>query len=351
MHFRYVAETLRFRRVVRMVCLMARKPRKPASAKPSARLRPFRRTRAFLWLNLAAVLLTGGWYLFQPPTRQAEVRRLVGNAFEKNKNVSPLDVAWDLYQLYYSPDFVSAPPAAGDRTHLYAGLPLAVSEARTARLLANRGYLVGYSDALANPLWAAYRVVDISPLPAAPERPERFTVDARTVARVEPDAYSNSGYDRGHLAPNYAVATRHGEAAQRETFLMSNVMPQRHGLNAGLWKQLEMRIATSWPARFGEVWVFAGPVFGERPARLGGKGARSAPAIPEACYMIVVDESDGRVRTLAFILPQEPAAGAGVEDFLTTIDEVERRAGLDFLAELPDVAEAELEARRAARVW
>lgn len=331
---------------------MARKPKPSAarSAKPSARLRPLLRARAFLWVNVAAVLLTGGWYLFQPPARRAEVRLLVGNAFEENKNVTPLDVAWDIYQLYYGPDFVSAPPAAGDRTHLYAGPPLAGDEARATRLLTNRAYLAGYSETYANPLWVAYRVPDVTPLRAPGERPERFAADARTVARVEPEAYSGSGYDRGHLAPNYAIATRHGEAAQRETFLMSNVMPQRHGLNAGLWKQLETRIATSWPARFGEVWVFAGPVFGPRPARLPGAG-RSAPAIPEACYMIVADESDGRVRALAFILPQEPATGAAVQDFLTTVDEVERRTGLDFFAELPDAVEAGLEARRASRVW
>lgn len=216
------------------------------------------------------------------------------------------------------------------------------------RLLANRAYLVGYSDTLGNPLWAAYRVGDVNPLPAPAERPERFEIDARTIARVPPDSYSGTGYDRGHLAPNYAIATRYGEEAQRETFLMSNVMPQRHGLNAGLWKRLEMEIATSWPARFGEVWVVTGPVFAARPAQLGGK---NGPAVPEACYMIVVDESAERVRALAFVLPQTPPAGASVEDFLTTVDEVERRTGLDFFADLPAAAQTQLEATRAAHVW
>lgn len=332
---------------------MARKSKSTAarSAKPSARLRPFRRTRAFLWLNLAIVVVGGGWYLFQPPTRQAEVRLLVGNAFADNKRVELIDVAWDIYQLYYSPDFVAAPPATGDRTHLYGGLPRMAGDTNPARLLTNRGYLAGYSDVLANPLWAAYRVADVDPLPAPGERPERFETDPRTVARVEPEAYSGTGYDRGHVAPNYAVATRHGEEAQRETFLMSNVMPQRHGLNAGPWKQLELRIATSWPARFGEVWVLAGPVFGAKPGRLKGRDRGVAPALPEACYMIVVDESAGRVRALAFILPQEPAEGADLNEFLVTIDEVERRTNLDFFSELPDEAEGALEARRAARVW
>jgi len=322
-------------------------------AKPSARLRPFRRTRAFLWLNLALGLVIGGWYLLQPPGRQAEVRLLLGNAFAENKRVELVDVAWDLYRLYYSPDFVAVPPATGDRRHVYAGLPLAVAQNAdlAPRLLANHGYLVGYSDAVGCPLWAAYRVADVSPLPAPAERPARFEVDPRTVARIDPESYSRSGYDRGHLAPNYAIATRHGDEAQRETFLMSNVVPQRHGLNAGLWKRLEMEIATAWPARFGEVWVIAGPVFGARPKTLSAPKGSTVPAVPEAFFMIVADESDGRLRTLAFILPQEPPAGAALEDFLTSVDEVERRTSLDFFAELPDAAEAGLETRRASEVW
>ncbi len=310
--------------------------------------------RKTLWVNLALLLGGGAWYFLQAPERQAEVRLLVGNAFAENKRVDLLDVAWDLYQLYYSPDFVAAPPAAGDRTHLYAGAPRVAGEGDSipaGRFLRNTGYLVGYREELGAPWWVAYRVRDIDPLPAPAERPSRFESDVRTVARVEPDAYTGSGYDRGHLAPNHAIATRHGEAAQRETFLMSNIIPQRHGLNAGLWKQLELRAATSYPARFGEVWVLAGPVFGKSPARLPKGGGATAPAIPEGCYMILLDESDGRVRTLSFLFPQEPAEGAKPEDYLTTIDEIERRTGLDFFAELPPEVEAELESRRAARVW
>lgn len=301
--------------------------------------------------NLVLAVILGSWYLFQPPARQAEVRQLLGNAFAENKRVQLTDVAWDLYQLYYSPDFVAAPPSAGDRTHVFAGLPQRQNPALPPpRLLANTGYLVGYADDLGVPLWAAYHLADVSPLPQPAERPETFEVDPRTVARVTSDAYTGSGYDRGHLAPNYGIATRFGDAAQRETFLLSNIIPQKHGLNAGLWKQLELRIATAYPARFGEVWVLAGPVLGTKPARLTGRG-RTAPAVPEACYMIIVDASDGRVRAEAFIFPQEPPAGAQLSDYLTTIDEIEFRTGLDFLADLPDPAETALEAKPASRVW
>lgn len=306
--------------------------------------RALRRTKAFLIVNLVLWGAIGGWYLFQPEARQQEVSRLVGNAFDGRKQVSAFDVAWDLWQLYYSKDYVAA-VAPGDKVHLYGGVPHTRPDLAPVRVLANLGYVVGYSDALGNPLWAAYRMHDTEPSDAPP-RPDEFAPDLRTVARIEPADYTRSGYDRGHLAPNFAIATRYGAAAQRETFLMSNIIPQKHGLNAGLWKQLEQRIANAYPARFGEVWVIAGPVFGSNPEKL-----RRRVAVPESCYMIIVDESDGRVRTTAYLFPQDTPEGARLDDFLVSIDELEHRTGLDFLHELPDPAEDALEARRAERAW
>jgi endonuclease G len=314
---------------------MARKSKSRSSSLSSS----FRRTKAFLVLNLVLWGGIGGWYLFQPPARQQEVSLVVGNLFDSRKEITAFDVAWDLWQLYYSADFVRT-TLPGDKTHVYGGAPAGGA----ARQLVNQGYVVGYSDSLGNPLWAAYRIADMT-VKDAPPRPDDFAADPRTVARVDPGVYTRSGYDRGHLAPNHAIATHYGRAAQEETFLMSNITPQKHGLNAGLWKALERKIGTSYPGRFGEVWVIAGPVFGAQPERL-----QRRVAVPEACYMIIVDESDGRLRAEAFLFPQEPA-NPQLDSYLVTIDEIERRTGLDFLAELPDEAENALEARKVERAW
>lgn len=362
---------------------MSRRPsRASRSSRPArvSRRLPRRFVPWFVGLNLAVAALLGGWYVVQPGSRQAEVQRLVANAFERDKGVTALDIAWDIWQLYYA-DSATGTIAAGDKTIVYGGVPQLVaapapansssatttttttattapgsarspstsaSSATTtdARLLTNRAYAVGYSDARGNPLWAAYRVQDLAKIPSSPPRPEKFETDRRTVARIAPEDYSNSGYDRGHLAPNYAIATRYGTAAQEETFLMSNITPQRHALNAGLWRELEMKIATSYPARYGEVWVLTGPVFGANPQKL-----RDRVQVPEAFFLIVIDENEGKLRTLSFLVPQETSAAANPEQFLTSIEEIQRRTGLDFLRELDDPSERAVEAQRAGRVW
>lgn len=305
-------------------------------------------TRWLVTLNVAAAVVLGGWYLLQPHARQAEVRRLVVNAFERDKRVSVLDVGWDLWQLYYA-DAAAGRIAAGDKAIVYGGAPrLAGSAAqnRNIRVLANRGYAVGYCDTIASPIWAAYRVQDLASLPQPAPRPEKFMVDRRTAARVTPEAYTGSGYDRGHLAPNYAIATRYGIKAQRETFLMSNITPQLHAFNAGVWRTLELKVATSYPARYGEVWVLTGPVFGAEPRQL-----RSGLMVPEAFFLIVVDEHEERLRTLGLIVPHEPDVGRDLSPYLVSIAEIERRTGLDFLSELDDASEQAIEQVRASRVW
>lgn len=316
--------------------------RKSSSAKSLPR--PFR--RFFVIANLVLWGVIGGWYVFQPPARQIEVKRLVGNCFDSRKQVSAFDVAWDLWQLYYSQDYVAAVPTGKD-AQIYGGQPQLVRTTAThgLRVLLNAGFTTGYSDELGNPVWTAYHVRD-GKFGEPPPRPDEFTTDTRTVARIESEDYARSGYDRGHMAPNYAIAIHYGRAAQEETFRLSNICPQKHALNAGPWKELEQRIAANYPARFGEVWVLAGPVFSEKPPRL-----KRRIAVPEAFYMIVVDENEGRVRTEAFLFSQDTPAEADLNRYLTSIDEIERRTGLDFLSQLPAEAQNALEARVASRVW
>ncbi len=310
-------------------------------------VRLLRLGRAFLWLNLVAIGALGGWYLVQPDVRQREVAQLVRNAFVTGKHVSPVEVVWDLWQLYYGDDSTGVLQWTGDRRLAIGGLPRPTTFPHgTIRVLVNSAYVVGYSETLRSPVWAAYRIQDLDRLKPPPPRPEGFEVDERTMAKVAPDAYRKSRYDRGHLAPNYAIAMRFGQAAQRETFLMSNVVPQLHALNAGLWKELEQRVATNYPARYGEVWVFCGPIFSGKPARLARR-----VAIPERFFMIILDEIEGRLRAQAFVFPQDPDAGAPLAAFGSSIDAIEQLTGLDFLGDFEPQAVAALEAKITHSAW
>jgi endonuclease G, mitochondrial len=105
-----------------------------------------RRTKAFFIFNVVLWGGIGGWYLFQPADRQQDVARLVRNAVDSRKGITAAEVAWDLWQLYYSKDYVSASLPA-NKAHVYGGAPGTGSA--PVRVLLNTGYAAGYSDASA----------------------------------------------------------------------------------------------------------------------------------------------------------------------------------------------------------
>lgn len=223
--------------------------------------------------------------------------------------------------------------------HVYGGYP----DGRV-HLLENSSYAVGYSENLKNPLWVAYRVFDVPELRSG-ERPA-FRTDRRTRARVTPDAYRGSGYDRGHMAPNFAMATRYGLQGQAESFLMSNIIPQTPRINRYLWKELEMRVARRYSRCFDEVWVVTGPVFSKPVQRLA-----SGVAVPSAYYKIVTDEIDGGIRVMAFLVDSRAAPYTRIKTELVSVDQLEALTGLNFFPELTESEQQTLEAEPAGRLW
>lgn len=239
-------------------------------------------------------------------------------------------------------DAVPAPPPAAGSVCAY-GEPV---DRLGLQRLTNRGHSVGYDNALPGPRWAAYRVFPHSG--QSPPRPSSFRTDRRTSALVRTDEFTRSGYDRGHMAPNYAVAVCHGVEAQNETFLMSNVAPQLHALNAGLWKDLELRIAQRYVERYGEVWVTVGPVYPSSPVRFG------RIPVPESFWAVVLeyDETRRGVRAVAFLVPHEEKwRDRELGRYLVSVDRLEELTGLDFFPALPAGTQALLESRRAERAW
>ncbi|MBD3894807.1 DNA/RNA non-specific endonuclease [Halomonas sp. ML-15] len=232
---------------------------------------------------------------------------------------------------------------------VWMGVPTWESPTPTSlhRVLRNDGFLVGWSDLRVNPLWVSYTLHAVDD-PSAGPRPN-FQRDWRTLWPITPDSYLGSGYDRGHLAPNYAIAAVHGAEAQSQSFLMSNISPQRPDLNRRLWQRLEEAVIDYFVPRFGVVQVITGPVFPERFMdnifnRVG------LVEIPEAFYKILVVPAEQPL-ALAFIMPQEVAGDEPLGDYLVSIDEIEARTGLDFFPNLPEAAAQRLESRVETDGW
>ena len=213
--------------------------------------------------------------------------------------------------------------------------------------LVNRGYSVGYDDSLPLPRWSSYRVFPYKDVYL--ERPSSFKSDVRTAARVTTVEYVRSGYDRGHLAPNYAISVCYGAEAQKETFLLSNIVPQLHALNAGLWKDMEQRIMKRYVERYGTVWVQVGPVVSLPSTKKVGR-----IPVPTSFWMVVseYDESAQGIRAIAYLVPHEEKwRDVELTRYVVSIRRIEELTGLDFFPKLPKVMQDRLESTPAPRAW
>lgn len=235
--------------------------------------------------------------------------------------------------------------AYGDR-YYYAGMPRPAGYPDPIKPLTNIGYVAGYDEKRKEPAWVCYALFSAKPQQALKRSTLEFEPDRRTRSRVESGMYSRTGYDRGHMAPNRAIALCYGQDAQRQTFLMSNIIPQLHTLNAGLWEHLEAREVQNYAPYLAAVWVVTGPVLGPKPHRL-----KSGIAIPVACYKILVDEYKGQPRMLAFIMPQTAPETDSLSKYLTSVDQVAKETGVDFFADLPDDLENQIEVQVAKQMW
>lgn len=213
--------------------------------------------------------------------------------------------------------------------------------------LHNIGYSVGYDNALASPRWSSYRVFPNRDVRL--ERPSTFKTDKRTSALVATQEFIRSGYDRGHMAPNYAISVCYGEDAQKETFLLSNIVPQLHALNAGLWKDLELRVAKRYVERYGVVWVQVGPVYKLPLTKKVGR-----LPVPDAFWMILSEyEKDAHgLRAIAYLVPHvEVWRDKELTRYIVSIRQVENLTGLNFFPQLSRETQDRLELRPAARAW
>jgi endonuclease G len=250
------------------------------------------------------------------------------------------------------------PPAAVPQAQVASGsVHLALGEPRDGDpsddvLLDHGVFVVSYNPARRATNWVAWRLLP-EDLGSAP-RSNHFHPDALLRAELPgpgPRDYLRSGYERGHLCPSQDRSA--SALANEETFVMTNMQPQRHALNVGPWEALE-RQERHLAAAGNELYIVAGGLFDPMPASLPG-----GEAIPRASFKIIVVLARGQgaadvtpaTTTYAVIMPNRiDVAGTSWSDFLVAIDEIELQSGYDFLPQVATATQAVLEAAVAPAI-
>lgn len=230
--------------------------------------------------------------------------------------------------------------------HFFYGCPTGAHA--TNDLIIRDIYALSSNDHTKFADWVAYRLDEESVRGDATTRrnfkADPWLDDAETLEKDDYNgAWENLGVDRGHQAP---LASFKGTGSWAETNYLSNITPQKSALNQGPWKRLEEKVRELVEAGH-VVYVMTGPLYERGLPAL--PGADEPHQIPSGYWKIVALETDS-VTCASFMFDQETPRNVPVMSHLCTINDVEARSNLDFLWQLADDIEEEIEGN-AFEAW
>jgi endonuclease G len=172
--------------------------------------------------------------------------------------------------------------------------------------------------------------------------------------RVGSNSYTNSGFDRGHMCPS--ADRTFSSTDNRETFLMTNMVPQAPVNNQQTWVGLE-NYERTLVNQGNECYIVCGS-YG-----IGGTGSRGGTTntidagrvtVPKQIWKVLIAIPQGtndiaRVTTTSRIIaintPNINSLNTNWAVYRTSVDAIEAATGYDLFSNLPDNVEAVLEAR------
>ena len=204
-------------------------------------------------------------------------------------------------------------------------------------------YTLSYNEKYEQAEWVAYELKKEQVVNANLNRP--FFVQDNKVSTSSADwrNYKKSGYDKGHLCP--AADRAFTKKAYEATFLTSNISPQNHEFNSGIWNRLEEKIRY-WAVKYDGLFIVTAGVLEPNLKTIG----KEKVAVPDYFYKIVLDENQGNYRLIAFLIPNS-ASNKPLYDFVVSVDQIEKVTGVDFFPQLPDNIENQLEKRVSFKEW
>lgn len=199
-------------------------------------------------------------------------------------------------------------------------------------LMTGEYFSLSYNRSKGVPNWVTWRLTKNSF--GESERQNDFRPDKRLPedwTKVTPTDYVKSGFDRGHLCPSADRSS--SEGANSSTFLMTNMAPQTHDLNAGPWEKLES-YSRSMARRDTTLYIIAG--------QYGDSGKlKNKVTIPTNFWKIILVVPDGtqinnETRVIAVDMPNvKGVSDKNWRDYRTSVSQIEQKTGYKFLSTLP----------------
>lgn len=214
----------------------------------------------------------------------------------------------------------------------------------TNQIVKHYNYTLSYSEKHEQAKWVAYKLTNDEVNHSRNYKRPYFIEDPKVkTGSAKWYNYKKSGYDKGHLCP--ASDRSFSKQAYDETFYTSNISPQNHQFNTGIWNRLEQK-TRYWATKYRTIYVISGGVLTDGLDEIGEEQV----SVPKFFYKIIFTYSDGKERMIAFLIPNEPS-DKPLYEFVVAADKIERITGIDFFRKLDNKIENELESSSSYNAW
>jgi len=206
-----------------------------------------------------------------------------------------------------------------------------------------QGYSLAYDARNKNPIWV-YEHLTAENIKGNTER-SRFSfkeddsLPNHLISTLED--YKKSGFDRGHIAAaaNHKISVD----AMQDTFYMTNICPQCAQFNRGYWAKLEKHVR-DLTKDYKNVHVITGPLYipysedGKRYIKYQVIGKNDVAVPTHFFKVIILEDNFGNIENRSYILPnKEISSNNSLDEFKTTIDNIEKLAGIILKTKLNDI--------------
>lgn len=222
-------------------------------------------------------------------------------------------------------------------------LNLYLPTSSTSQIVAHQYYTLSYNENAEQAEWVAYELKKDYVKNSSFKRP--FFIEDPKVNTKSADwrNYKKSGYDKGHLCP--AADMEFDINAYNDTFFTSNISPQNHDFNAGIWNRLEQKVRF-WAVKNNGLFVVTGGVL---KGNLGSIGKEKV-FVPKYFYKILLSRTKGDYKMLAFLVPNEKSSKP-IFNYVVSVDQIESITGIDFFPKLDNKLENRLEKNVDLNSW
>jgi endonuclease G len=255
-----------------------------------------------------------------------------------------------------SPPPVPDPPIT-DNDHMLMGNPskaAAIADSINNYLMRKTFFATSYSNKRGEPNWVSWHL--FTPDLGSASRQDDFRADASlpaTFYAVQANAYTGSGFDRGHHCPSADRTTT--TTANSATFLMTNMIPQAPNNNQQTWGNMENYVRSLLTGGK-EVYIIMGSYGAGGSGSNGFATSVNGGLVTVPAYVwkvvVVLDNGNGDIsrvnsstRVIAVITPNTNGVSSDWKQYRTSVDAIEAATGYDLLTALPVSLQDTLEAR------